>query len=70
MPEGSRFFAPIRLIIEEIRVSCLRLAKYSQSPLDYFMEMPITDLCEWISTVNQEIDAEEEAIKKQPKRGR
>ncbi len=67
MPEGTRFFAPIKLIVEEIRVSCLRLAKYSQSPLDFFLEMPVTDLCGWIETVNGEIEAEEEACSKTKK---
>ena len=65
MPEGTRFFAPIRLIVEEIRVSCLRLAKYSQSPLGYFLGLSLTDLCGWIAVVNREIEAEEEACKKQ-----
>lgn len=51
----------------EIRVSCLRLAKYSQSPLEFFLEMPLSDLCGWIETVNNEIEAEEEAGKKQKK---
>ena len=49
----------------EIRVSCLRLAKYSQSPLEFFLEMPLSDLCGWIETVNNEIEAEEEAGEKQ-----
>lgn len=51
----------------EIRVSCLRLAKYSQSPLEFFLEMPLSDLCGWIETVNNEIEAEEEAGEKQKK---
>lgn len=67
MFEGTRFFAPIKLIVEEIRVSCLRLAKYSQSPLEFFLEMPSSDLCGWIETVNNEIEAEEEACEKQKK---
>lgn len=67
MPEGTRFFAPIKLIVEEIRVSCLRLAKYSQSPLEFFLEMPVTDLCGWIETVNREIEAEEDACSKTKK---
>lgn len=67
MFEGTRFFAPIKLIVEEIRVSCLRLAKYSQSPLEFFLEMPLSDLCGWIETVNNEIEAEEEACEKQKK---
>ena len=67
MPEGTRFFAPIKLIVEEICVSCLRLAKYSQSPLEYFLEMPVTDLCKWIEVVNNEIEAEEEACSKTKK---
>ncbi len=52
---------------EEIRVSCLRLAKYSQSPLEFFLEMPLSDLCGWIEAVNNEIEAEEEACEKQKK---
>lgn len=67
MFEGTRFFAPIKLIVEEIRVSCLRLAKYSQSPMEFFLEMPLSDLCGWIETVNNEIEAEEEACEKQKK---
>ena len=67
MFEGARFFAPIKLIVEEIRVSCLRLAKYSQSPLEFFLEMPLSDLCGWIETVNNEIEAEEKACEKQKK---
>ena len=51
----------------EIRVSCLQLAKYSQSPLEFFLEMPLSDLCGWIETVNNEIEAEEEAGEKQKK---
>lgn len=45
----------------------MRLAKYSQSPLGYFLELSLADLCGWIEVVNREIEAEEEACKKQKK---
>ena len=41
------------------------MAKYSNSSMDYFMEMPIRQFQAWVETVNAEIERDQEAIKKQ-----
>ncbi len=41
------------------------MAKYSNSSMDYFMEMPIMECHGWVETVHAEITREQEAIKKQ-----
>ena len=65
MPESAEFFVRVICRAESIRVSALRMAKYSNSSMDYFMEMPIREFQAWVETVNAEIEREQEAIKKQ-----
>jgi hypothetical protein len=67
MREGAGFFTQCGEI-STIRLSALRLAKYSNTPIGYFMEMPIGEFYAWIKVMNAEIERENkevEAIKKQ-----
>ena len=41
------------------------MAKYSNSSMDYFMEMPIAVFQSWVETVNADIERDQDAIKKQ-----
>ena len=51
-------------MIRKIRTSALRLAKYSKSPIDYFLELSIGDFYAWVQTMNEEIDIEREMAKR------
>ena len=46
----------------------MRLAKYSKSPMDYFLEASIGDFYEWVRVMNEEIDREIAAQKRAAKR--
>lgn len=43
--------------------SALRMAKYSVTPVSYFLELPISDFCRWIEVINAEIKAENKRAK-------
>lgn len=62
MPEGAEFFNGIALG-ESLRRSALRMAKYSNSPIGVFLEMPTGEFGCWMKIMNAEIDLENEKIK-------
>ena len=68
MREGTKFFAPLRDIIAAIRVSALRMAKNSKTPIEFFLTMDMWEFCRWTSEINSEIDAENKAIKEATKK--
>ncbi|WP_297569504.1 hypothetical protein [uncultured Anaerovibrio sp.] len=39
------------------------MAKYTNSPISYFLKMPIGEFYSWVEDINSEIKAEEKAIK-------
>ena len=41
-----------------------RFAKYSKSPIDYFLEAPIGDFYAWVKVMNEEINRKNEAVKR------
>ena len=63
MPQGTEFFNGIALG-ENLRRSALRMAKYSNSPIGVFLEMPTGEFDCWMKIMNAEIDIENEAAKK------
>lgn len=44
-------------------MSALRLAKYTNTPVYYYLSLDIEEFCIWVQTVNKEIEAENKAIK-------
>ena len=46
----------------------MRLAKYTKTPISYFMDLPLDEFYEWIKIMNEEIkreDKEQDKLKKQ-----
>ena len=39
------------------------MAKYSETPMSYFLDLPMSDYCQWIETINAEIKAEDKQAK-------
>ena len=54
--------------IGQLRLCALRLAKYSQSLVGYFLELPIGDFYEWVKVMNEEIEQEIAAQKRAAKK--
>lgn len=50
-------------MIEDIRGNTLRMAKYSETPMSYFLDLPMSNYCQWIETINAEIKAEDKQAK-------
>ncbi|MCI7200889.1 MULTISPECIES: hypothetical protein [Megasphaera] len=48
----------------------MRLAKYTKTPIGWFLDQPIGDFYEWIQVMNEEVEREEEEMKKAKKGGR
>ena len=42
----------------------MRLARYTKTPISYFLKQPIDSFVAWIKTMNKEIERENEGIKK------
>ena len=63
MRQGTGFFIPLRRVIEDIRGNTLRMAKYSETPMSYFLDLPMSNYCKWIETINAEIKAEDKQAK-------
>jgi hypothetical protein len=57
MCEGSGFFTQCGEI-SNIRLSALRLAKYSNTPIGWFLELPMGEFYAWIKVMNAEVDRE------------
>ena len=55
------FFAGC-LSVDSYRTNVLRLGKYSNSPVDFFMEMQARDLGEWFKTAIEEVEREKKEI--------
>ncbi|WP_157868799.1 MULTISPECIES: hypothetical protein [Megasphaera] len=47
----------------------MRLAKYTKTPIGWFLEQPIGDFHAWIQVMNEEVDREKEEIEKAKKGG-
>lgn len=43
-------------------MSVVRMAKYSSTPIGYFMEMPLIEFFDWFDVINGEIQRENEEI--------
>ena len=54
--------------ISRLKLSALRLAKYSKSPVGYFLELPIGDFYEWVKVMNEEMEREIAAHKRAAKK--
>ena len=48
----------------------MRLAKYTKTPIGYFMEMPIDEFYEWVQVMNAEIKRENKELEKIKKKTR
>lgn len=47
----------------------MRLAKYTKTPIGWFLDQSIGDFYEWIQVMNEEVEREEEEMKKAKKGG-
>ena len=47
----------------------MSLAKYTKTPIGWFLEQPIGDFHEWIQVMNEEVEREEEEMEKAKKGG-
>lgn len=63
MPHGSEFFTGQCGEISSLRLSALRLSRYSSTSIDFFLGLPIGEFYEWISVMNAEIARENEEMK-------
>ena len=59
----AEFFAGC-LSVESYRLNVLRLAKYSNTPVDFFMEMQAQELGNWFMTAIEETQREKKEIEK------
>lgn len=41
----------------------MRLAKYTKTPISFFLELPIGEFYDWVGTMNREIELENKTIK-------
>ena len=49
--------------MSSLRLTVLRMSKYSSTPLGFFMGLPLTELLEWIKIVNDEVKRENDELK-------
>ena len=42
----------------------MRLAKYTKTPISYFMDLPLDEFYEWIKVTNEEIKRENKELEK------
>jgi hypothetical protein len=45
------------------------MAKYSHTPIDFFLGLPVSDLRDWMTTVSGEINRQNKEIEKAGKGG-
>ena len=62
MPYGPGFFTRCG-DVSNLRLSALRLAKYSTTSIGYFLEMPSDEFYEWVRVMNGEIERENNEMK-------
>ena len=63
MSHGAEFFTRECGELSSLRLSALRLAKYTHTPIGFFLRLPIDEFYEWIAVMNGEIQREEKEIK-------
>ena len=51
-------------------MTVLRLARYTKTPIGYFLDMPMGELVEWIEVANREAKEEARRAKESAKKGR
>ena len=42
----------------------MRMAKYTNTPIDFFLNLPIDEFYDWVRSVNDEVKRENDALKK------
>ena len=47
-----------------MKVSALRMAKYSYTSIEYFLSLPLAEFKDWTQIINAEIQRENEDIKR------
>ena len=47
-----------------MRLTVLRMSKYSSTPLGFFMELPLSELLEWTKTMNDEAKRKNDEMEK------
>jgi hypothetical protein len=51
-----------------LRLSALRLAKYSNTPIGWFLELPVGEFYAWMEVIGSEIKRENDEIDKAAKK--
>ena len=66
MPEGAGFFTQYGEI-SDVDLTALRMAKYSNTPIGWFLELPVGEFYSWMKVIGLEIKRENDEIKKMKK---
>lgn len=62
MPDGAEFFTRQCGDLSTLRLSALRLSKYSNTSIDFFLSIPIDEFYAWIDVMNGEVARENQEM--------
>ena len=62
MPDGAEFFTRQCGDLSTLRLSALRLSKYSNTSIDFFLRIPIDEFYAWIDVMNGEVARENQEM--------
>ncbi len=62
MPDGAEFFTRQCGDLSTLRLSALRLSKYSNTSIDFFLSIPIDEFYVWIDVMNGEVARENQEM--------
>lgn len=63
MSDGAEFFTRQCGDLSTLRLSALRLSKYSNTSIDFFLRIPIDEFYAWIDVMNGEVARENQEMK-------
>lgn len=62
MLDGAEFFTRQCGDLSTLRLSALRLSKYSNTSIDFFLRIPIDEFYAWIDVMNGEVARENQEM--------
>ena len=62
MLDGAEFFTRQCGDLSTLRLSALRLSKYSNTSIDFFLHIPIDEFYAWIDVMNGEVARENQEM--------
>lgn len=62
MSDGAEFFTRQCGDLSTLRLSALRLSKYSNTSIDFFLRIPIDEFYAWIDVMNGEVARENQEM--------